>query len=57
MVIQLDFFYQVNEMESLVQELEKVDKSLVNVNRNLQGKIAALREQIEKKLQKEASHR
>lgn len=55
MVIQLDFFYQANEMDSLVAELQKVDKSLVNVNRNLQGKIAALREQIERKLQKEAT--
>lgn len=50
-MIQLDFFYEVDEMDSLIQELEKVDKSLVNVNRNLQGKIAQLRERIEKKLQ------
>ena len=52
MVIQLDFFYKVNEMEALIHELEKVEKSHININRNIQGKIAALREQIERKLQK-----
>lgn len=45
-MIQLDFFNEANEMETLTKELEKVKLSSDNVRKSIFGKIAELEKRI-----------